>query len=679
MKKLLTILLFFSVAGLVTAKDIKDNKKYNPSNNNINVIKDESPYNYLNRGGKNAQVQGLGKSLIRMSNNNLQHLTNETTPISFDPASNMISIAMTDFIFDGNTFKGTTLWNLRSTDNGVTWDSSFVYHDPNNLIAPMRPSVTNSNSTKSSDPTEVKSVTYATSIYKDLGAGMVNTDQGGGVFAFYSKDFGTYVAQKSDGPELGGNSNDPQEWGELKLSTQLNKDKIYAWGTLSPVDENSQYGYYGYYGFDFASESNVSNNPEPWWHKYFRQVDTKTSSYNGPINIGNDPDGNLYAVINNLFVDDDQSRYVAFSKSTDEGANWSSFERMPRTVYQDFIATIGTDYTGWNVPFSTAYQPSEIFVRGVDDFSYINRLIVFGEDQAVTPTKYFIVDMRYKKGVWSITPIQELESYGPTTFFIKTQGTDDLKLSPGQSGIFGNDIQISKTADGKNVVLYWIDVVKDKYRHFAPFNVYQDVTDPLSGTTSEKLLPIDSLEVTDIFAKVYDVENNKWGDTKNLTHDDKGQYMYNVPEYIKDVNNTFILTYDSDLTIGTLKAPDPILEVFSGRSPIMFADNVDLENFSSVGSQDKLNFNVSLNNAYPNPAINTNNVEISFNMEKSSKISLNLYDNIGNKVATILNNHYAVEGNNAINYNISNLNSGTYFYQLSVSGYTFTKKLMIVK
>jgi len=324
-----------------------------------------------------------------------------------------------------------------------------------------------------------------------------------------------------------------------------------------------------------------------------------------------------------------------------------------------------------------------LFIRGVDDFSFFTRLYIFNSNDDEVPARFFIMDMRYNKGTWSINPVQELESFGATTFSqhsstINNADKVDLVINPAINNSYGNLLKMSRTADGKNLVLYWIDIVPDKYRAFPPFNVYQDITDPLSGTTSEQLAPIDTLAVTDIFAKVYDIENDTWGDSMNITGDDDLEYLYNVPQIIKSTEEAIILTYESDKTVNSpLTAPEAMVEVFTGRIPNLLVDvfNVN-EPLNSV--ENELSFYVELGDAFPNPAVNANLVSISFELEEPSMISISMFDQMGNKVANVYN-QFASKGFQALNADISNLSSGTYYYQLDVQGHTFTKKLVVVK
>ncbi len=693
MNKLLNIILVLVVVGVVSASEVS-------TTNNVLFdlpLQQNNHYIDLDNYVKNSSTQQFaGDSLFRMTNVNLTHFRSATTPISYDPASNLLSIAMIDFIFDDSgVFQETELFTLNSNDGGGTWDRSTVFRDPNKEIAPMIPSIALTNASKTENIEDVLSVFYAPIVYRNNGAGMTNTGAGGGSFVFYSPDFDGYYQIESDGPESGGNDNDPQYWNVLGLSTTLESDHVIGYGTLDPESEASQYGYYGYWGFDFDEQQTISNNPEEWWTKHFRQVESKTTSFNAPIKVGEDSEGTLYSVVNNIFATDEDTRVVAISKSTDKGENWSSFEQIPTTAMTDFIAEFG-GYTDFSSPASTAYQgSSQLFVRGINDISYITRVYIFNPDDEDLEARYFIVDIRYNDGSWSVNPIVELETFGPPMFTEdeSTSGDNDpnnekydLEMqNPASYGFgFGNSVRITRTADGSNIVLYWIDGVPGKFQTFEPFNVYTTRRNQLTGEDEKVFEPIDSLQVFDIFSKVYNVDSDTWEETKNITRDDDAEYFFHIPEYIKSVDKAHILTYDTDINLASTSLlfnfPDPIKRLMWAIPP--FERHVEYDarkpEDAKTSVQNTLDFNVELKDAYPNPVVNSSSVEIGFTLEKNAVVSLELFNSVGNKVSTIINNKY-MKDNVYKNVNISDLVSGTYYYQLTVDGITFTKKLVVIK
>jgi len=85
-------------------------------------------------------------------------------------------------------------------------------------------------------------------------------------------------------------------------------------------------------------------------------------------------------------------------------------------------------------------------------------------------------------------------------------------------------------------------------------------------------------------------------------------------------------------------------------------------------------FNLEQN--YPNP-FNPNTV-ISYQLPVTSKVLLNVYDIMGNEVATLVN-EVKSPGNYQVSFNASSLSSGTYFYKLTTDSFIETKKMMLLK
>jgi hypothetical protein len=79
---------------------------------------------------------------------------------------------------------------------------------------------------------------------------------------------------------------------------------------------------------------------------------------------------------------------------------------------------------------------------------------------------------------------------------------------------------------------------------------------------------------------------------------------------------------------------------------------------------------------YPNPFNPT--TTINYQLPKSAKISLRLYDLSGREVVTLVN---AVQsaGYYSVIFNAANLPSGAYFYRLQAGNFVETKKLLLVR
>ncbi|KAA0250138.1 MAG: T9SS C-terminal target domain-containing protein, partial [Chlorobiota bacterium] len=89
----------------------------------------------------------------------------------------------------------------------------------------------------------------------------------------------------------------------------------------------------------------------------------------------------------------------------------------------------------------------------------------------------------------------------------------------------------------------------------------------------------------------------------------------------------------------------------------------------------------SLGQNYPNPFNPSTSIE--FALKADAKVTLRLFDALGQEVRTILSDNYAT-GNYKIDFNASSLNSGVYFYTIEASGvdgskFTSTKKMILMK
>jgi hypothetical protein len=84
-----------------------------------------------------------------------------------------------------------------------------------------------------------------------------------------------------------------------------------------------------------------------------------------------------------------------------------------------------------------------------------------------------------------------------------------------------------------------------------------------------------------------------------------------------------------------------------------------------------------LSQNYPNPFNPT--TKINFSLPADSKVSLDIYDITGKMVATLINNEFKTANYYTVEFNASNLSSGTYFYSFKAGNILETKKMVLVK
>jgi len=79
---------------------------------------------------------------------------------------------------------------------------------------------------------------------------------------------------------------------------------------------------------------------------------------------------------------------------------------------------------------------------------------------------------------------------------------------------------------------------------------------------------------------------------------------------------------------------------------------------------------------YPNPFNPTTNIK--FDLPKDVNVSIRIYDILGREVILIADGFYKA-GTYSINFDGSNLSTGTYFYRIQAGDYVDAKKMLMIK
>lgn len=103
---------------------------------------------------------------------------------------------------------------------------------------------------------------------------------------------------------------------------------------------------------------------------------------------------------------------------------------------------------------------------------------------------------------------------------------------------------------------------------------------------------------------------------------------------------------------------------------------IPLSVLTGMNNNNEVTKDFDLEQNYPNPF--NPETKINFSLSKNEFVTLKVYDDAGKIVRELVSTELNV-GNHTYKFNAENLPSGIYFYSLSASGYTDTKKMMLIK
>jgi hypothetical protein len=335
-------------------------------------------------------------------------LYDANTPFVYEPKSHTLFVVQTTRGLAAQTDDRMTgfVFLYWSQDGGATWSKETIFG--NNLatakgLVPVNMSLAVLNPNNKTNPADFNYVVFGrlfqynatTKEYDNKGGFYLLSDGTGG--------FDTFEQYPEEGP-LTNNPGTNQIWSGAKMiSTEAGGSPyIYAYGTLSPKP-NQQYGMYGfgYIGMEGGAVSDLGSViPNVWGPQNWRSTGDFNSSYNGPMYMDVDEEGTLYAAVNNIFADDQENRVVAISKSTDKGATWSAFDRMPASVITNYLSMYGFE----NAFQPKAYNTSGFAVTGKDKFSFVCTFRNVISVDAGTFNDMF-VEIYKENGAWQIRQI----------------------------------------------------------------------------------------------------------------------------------------------------------------------------------------------------------------------------------------------------------------------------------
>lgn len=112
----------------------------------------------------------------------------------------------------------------------------------------------------------------------------------------------------------------------------------------------------------------------------------------------------------------------------------------------------------------------------------------------------------------------------------------------------------------------------------------------------------------------------------------------------------------------------------------LFGNSVFHDNFYHLTTNNLSTSNPSLNgyalgNAYPNPTSGASNITIPFTLGAGQNVTFTLSDVTGKQIKTVTKSFEA--GENSVSFDVSNLNTGVYFYTMNTSAFKSTGRVLV--
>jgi hypothetical protein len=115
-------------------------------------------------------------------------------------------------------------------------------------------------------------------------------------------------------------------------------------------------------------------------------------------------------------------------------------------------------------------------------------------------------------------------------------------------------------------------------------------------------------------------------------------------------------------------------DIATDMTELYYINGASFVDADFVTSVNEINNNVSISNIYPNPVTET--ATISFNLLGAEKVSVEIYNALGAKVASV-DNGQMVAGKHQVSFNRSSLGNGMYFAKLTAGASTATSKFVV--
>ena len=350
--------------------------------------------------------------------------------------------------------------------------------------------------------------------------------------------------------------------------------------------------------------------------------------------------------------------WLIYATSTDWGANWQTNDfwydttSFATTVFGDSTQYIIENFTQMNYMYTMDGNFHIVYgaVQGVRDF------------WASTAIDYWPI-LHWDSNSGTFSEVTTLEYSAPDDPIIQGALADNR---PG-NGLGNAYPHIAEDTTGGVLVCIWQQWEKD-----ASGNIVLIDATTGGGTGTYPIF------ATDIWGAISYDGGTTWQDQAYLAGNPGESEVYpNITEnVVRDGDSLYLdilYMYDSNPNVSLsnfTNFTDPSECIWYYERVAIYAPIVGIDDPTSVVD------NFSLAQNYPNPF--NPSTTISFNLQKRTKVTLDVFNTLGQKVATLLNGEVN-PGEHNIDFNGDDLGSGIYFYQLTADNVKQTRKMVLMK
>ena len=574
-------------------------------------------------------------------------------PIDYDPISNTVAL-----VYRGTNDPATSSFNtgneifLRySGDNGKTWSEKLgpmLDESVPNMKFGRYPSVKIHN--PGGMEKDASKLTYGIAYSLFYNGEFRYT--AGGIYQNGTKKFSMDTEYLLDGQKF--------TYGTDCFPLFSKDGKLYNFGGIYPLSTSSTVSALALRVFEGTKWEAVP--PDNWDWSVLSPPNADWSSTAIAGGTGRDALGNMYVGFFGIFSEystDYTKRGLSYSKSSNNGDDWSDLNIMPLNILEQYITSIGgsineTRITGarrFLMPDNTQGQYSNgySFVAiAEDNVSFFTSISNFAEI-------VHYIEVNVNKGVWSIKKVLEAD---PSSFVFHI-GQDNL-----YSAQTGAEMDIAVTADGTKMVAKWVTGFNQIYNE----DIDKNGTQP------------DTVYTTDIFMSWRDVNNGTWSAPVNITNDMFLDKLTHIPKTIRSINDIPLVQVcatllnpadDKNIDSMIIKQDSTFIKSYVAMRTIDLSSVIgvqDNEPAKSVPSE-----TLAVQNDYLSTALH-----ITYSTGRSGKISVELVDIMGNTVQDVVHTE-TVPGLYGVVADISSVPSGMYLVRLRTNDSQVVKQIAIVR